>query len=325
MTKNKTKNINYLNFIYISLLITVILTIIILPKVAIQNFFQGLLLWATKVLPALLPFFILTKLLSYTTFVAIASKHLSPITNKLYNVGGVAGYVFFMSIISGYPVGAKITADLYNSKQITSSQAKTITAFTSTSGPLFIIGTVGIGFFRSSKIGFIILISHIISAILNGLLYRNKETTTTSNNLITPPPPDNTLSESMYSSIISIMLVGGFIAISYMLLGIITDLNLFNFLTGPLSKIGINKNISHAILSGFIEVTTGLNMLSCTNLSFKFSAIISSFLISFGGLSIHAQAYCYLRSFNLKYTHFLIQKITHAIISASVTFVILLF
>ena len=116
------------------------------------------------------------------------------------------------------------------------------------------------------------------------------------------------------------MLVGGFIAISYMLLGIITDLNLFNFLTGPLSKIGINKNISHAILSGFIEVTTGLNMLSCTNLSFKLSAIISSFLISFGGLSIHAQAYCYLKSFDLKYSHFLIQKITHAIISASVTF-----
>lgn len=324
MIKNKTKNINYLNFIYISLLITVILTIIILPKVAIQNFFQGLLLWATKVLPALLPFFILTKLLSYTTFVAIASKHLSPITNKLYNVGGVAGYIFFMSIISGYPVGAKITADLYNDNQITSGQAQSITSFTSTSGPLFILGTVGIGFFESSKLGVIVLISHIISAVINGIFYRNKEKKNIAN--YTPTiPPTNTLSESMYSSITSIMLVGGFIAISYMLLGIITDLNLFNFITEPLSKIGINKNISHAILSGFIEVTTGLNMLSCTNLSFKLSAIISSFLISFGGLSIHAQAYCYLRSFDLKYSHFLIQKITHAIISASVTFVILLF
>ena len=86
----------------------------------------------------------------------------------------------------------------------------------------------------------------------------------------------------------------------------------------------IKEDISNSILSGIIEVTTGLNLLSKTGISFKLSAIISSFLISFGGLSIHAQAYCYLKTFQLKYRHFLQQKITHAIISASVTFLILL-
>jgi sporulation integral membrane protein YlbJ len=323
MTKNKTKNLNYFNFIYISILIILIITIVILPEIAIQTFFQGLLLWATKVLPALLPFFILTKLLSYTAIVNSATKFLSPFTHRLYNVGGVAGYVFFMSIISGYPIGAKITADLYQNKQITSGQAKTISAFTSTSGPLFIIGTVAVGFFQNHKLGFIILISHILGAIINGLLYRNKENSNTHNYPI-QSPTQNILNDSMYSSIISIMLVGGFIAISYMILSIMLHLNLFSLPISIFSKFGIDKNITSSILSGIIEVTTGLNMLSKTGISFNLSAIISSFLISFGGLSIHAQAYCYLKSFNLKYSHFLKQKITHAIISASVTFIIIM-
>lgn len=322
MTKSKTKNSNYLNFIYITVLILLIIAVVILPQVAIQTVFQGIILWATKVLPALLPFFILTKLLSYTTFATNSSRFLSPITNKLYNVGGVAGYIFFMSIISGYPVGAKITADLYQNNQITSGQARTIAAFTSTSGPLFIIGTVGVGFFQSTQFGFIVLISHIIAAIINGLFYRNKEKSPTAN--FTTTPPQNILNDSMYSSIISITMVGGFIAISYMILSLISYLNIFSLPIRILSSLGINESLSNSVMTGLIEVTTGLNLLSKTKTNFKLSAIISSFLISFGGFSIHAQAYCYLKTFQLKYKDFLKQKITHAIISALVTFVILL-
>jgi nucleoside recognition membrane protein YjiH len=77
-----------------------------------------------------------------------------------------------MSVLSGYPVGAKLTADFYEKGLITKGQACRITTFTSTSGPLFIVGTVGIGMFHSAKLGIIILLSHFIGAILNGLIYR---------------------------------------------------------------------------------------------------------------------------------------------------------
>lgn len=324
MTKNKTKKTSILNITYIILLLLLMLVIVIIPNISILTFFQGISLWATKVLPALLPFFIITKLLSYTTFVTTVGRFLSPITKRLYGVGGVSGYIYFMSIISGYPVGAKLTSDLYQNGQITKEQAKTISSFTSTSGPLFILGTVGIGFFGSSKLGIIALVSHFISALINGLLYRNKDTEQ-SYKFTQLAPPDNFLSESVHSSIISIMLVGGFIAISYMILSIFNYLNLFSLPINILSKIGIQGDIANAILSGIIEVTTGLAHLSKTTISFNSACIISSFLLSFGGLSIHAQAYCYLKNFNLKYSHFLQQKITHAMLSASVTFLITLF
>lgn len=323
MTQPRSKN-QVFNYIYISFLLASIIIIVIIPRQAITTFGQGLNLWATKVLPSLLPFFILTKLLSFTTFINSAGKFLTPITKKLYGVGGVAGYVYFMSIVSGYPIGAKLTSDLYENKAITSSQAKTISAFTSTSGPLFILGTVGLGFFNSYKLGIIVLISHLISALLNGLLYRNKECKEISA-IIPTATSHNPLNDTMYNSIISIMLVGGFIAIFYMALNLLLELNILNPIITLLSNLGINNHISTALISGVIEVTTGLSILSQKAIDFKLATIISSILISFGGLSIHAQAYCYLKNFRLKYSHFLIQKATHAILSASVTLIILIF
>ncbi len=324
MTQNKLKNQVVINFIYISSLLLVIFFVAIIPELTIKTFLQGIILWATKILPALLPFFILTKLISYTSFTKTTGKFLSPITNKLYGVGGASGYIFLMSIISGYPVGAKLTADLYKNGYFTSRQAKTITSFTSTSGPLFIIGTVGIGFFESAQTGVIILISHFISALLNGLLYRNKDKSTMLNN-ITDTPPHNAIHESMSNSISSILVVGGFIALFYMIINLLNHLQVFYLPIKLFEIIGVDGCITQSVLSGMIEVTTGISILSKTRISSKLATIISSFLVSFGGFSIHAQAYCFLKDFNMKYSQFLIQKITHALISASVTFLIVLF
>ena len=132
-----------------TLKIAIIIIIASIPKVAIQTFSQGILIWATKILPALLPFFILTKLLSYTTFISTIGKFLSPITKKLYGVGGVSGYIYLMSILSGYPIGAKIIADLYQKKQINENEAKKMIIFCTTSGPIFVIGTVGTLMFKN--------------------------------------------------------------------------------------------------------------------------------------------------------------------------------
>jgi len=323
MIKNQTKKNRILDISYIIIILFFVILLIVIPENSIQHFAQGIVIWATKILPALLPFFILTKLLSYTTFTSTVGKFLSPITQKLYGVGGVSGYVYIMSILSGYPVGAKLTADLYKSNNITKRQAYTISSFTSTSGPLFIIGTVGIGFFGSYRIGLIVLISHFVSALLNGLLYRNKEEFNSIHNL-SQASRKNILNDSMTESIQSIMVVGGFIALFYMGLQLLLTINAFSLPVIMLEKLGINSNLTTAVTSGIIEVTSGALALSQCALNQNTICILLSFLISFGGLSIHAQAYCFLKEFGMRYSKFLLQKITHAIISASVTFVIIL-
>ena len=323
MTKNPTKKINIFKITYVCLLCICIVTIVIMPKTASNSFFEGVRIWATSVLPALLPFFILTKLLSYSDFLGTLSKSLTPVTQKLYGVGGLSGYIYLMSIISGYPVGAKLTSDLYKSGNISKSEAHTITSFASTSGPLFIIGTVATNMFGNVSIGIIILISHIFGAMLNGLLYRNKKDITHIQSF-NSSKPQNILNETMSSSIMSIMAVGGFIALFYMLLSILNTLKIFSPICNLLEIIGVDSSISTSIICGIIEVTSGAIMLGQTGLSFKMLTILGTILISFGGLSIHAQAFTYLKDFDMSYKKFFLIKLTHAIISGLISWLLVL-
>lgn len=313
MTKIQIKKTKLFNLFYVVFLILAIIFLVIMPNLAMTSFFKGLQIWATKVLPALLPFFVLTKLLSYTNFLSTFGRFLNPITSKIYGVGGNAGYVYLLSVISGYPVGAKLTSDLYTSKQISKGQAITISSFASTSGPLFILGTVAIGMFGSIKIGVIIMISHILGALINGLFYKCKDTQNVG--CLSQPNIPNPLGESMSSSISSILSVGGFIAIFYMLLQLLIALNIFSPIASLLELVKVPSNLTTAILSGIIEVTTGCLMLSSIPLSNAVLATIATFLISFGGLSIHAQAFTFLKSFQMPYKLFFLQKLTQAIFS----------
>jgi len=316
-------NQKFLVNLYIFIILSIIFLMVIKPDIAIQSFWQGVVIWAKNVMPALLPFFILSKLLTYTPLLKFLGKKFAPITHKLYGVGGVSGYIYIMSIISGYPVGAKLTSDLYLNGTISSGQAQTISSFVSTSGPLFIIGTVAVGFFNSPIMGAIIIISHFLSAIINGFIYRQKNPNDMA--FLLNHHSQNIIADTVKSSIESILLIGGFIALSYMILEVLIAIKAFAFLTYPLFLLGIPKDTTLAIISGIIEVTTGTMMLSKLSLSFKTLTLIVSFLVSFGGLCIHAQAYTFLKSFKMPYFKFLLQKSTHAILSTIITFIILLF
>lgn len=103
---------------------------------------EGLTLWVTSVVPALLPFFIACELLSHTTIVDFLGKYLSKIMRPLFNVPGEGAFPFIMGIISGYPVGAKIVTNFRKEGICTKEECERLLTFTNNSGPLFIIGTV---------------------------------------------------------------------------------------------------------------------------------------------------------------------------------------
>ena len=84
------------NFIIISLKKNIIPTIFCIFTVCLVIFSksnlvaakEGLFLWANNVVPALLPFFIATELLSYTNVVNILGKLLKPIMEPVFHIPG---------------------------------------------------------------------------------------------------------------------------------------------------------------------------------------------------------------------------------------------
>ena len=174
-------------------LIIMCIIIMINPTIYAKSCLNAISVWGLNVLPLLFPFFILTRLIINLN---------QPKTNildkyfcKVYRVPKGSFNTYFLSILSGYPVGAKLVSSMYHNKQISKTDAYKLLSFCSVSGPMFILGTVGISFLKSYKAGIIILISNIIASLLNGLIYRKKVDSSFQNSAIQENKNSNILTD----------------------------------------------------------------------------------------------------------------------------------
>ena len=279
---------------------------ILSPAKYVSATFDGISAWALNVLPSVLPFMFFTKILSSFGNTDTLSAPFCKPCRFLFNTSPQSVYAFLMAIISGYPVGAKITSDFYMQGEISKEDAYKMTSFCSTSGPMFIVGAVGTMMLKSTTAGYIILLSHILGAILNGILYRKikvKDDGQASSN-VTPQKSD--LSSIVVDSALSILSVGVIIAIFFV---VITALSpLFSILPSPFSQ----------VFSGLIEITRGcIDASKLANL--KLATAICSFVIGFGGFSTILQSMTFLGKIKMPTGLFILQKFTHGIFSLLIT------
>ena len=228
----------------------------------------GILLWANSVVPALLP------------------------------------YAFVMGIISGYPIGAKIVTKFRQDGLCTKAEAERLLAFTNNSGPLFIIGTVGVTLFGNTEIGILLFITHLISCILVGFFFRfwkyqdkenihsYKETSTSHN--VTFSNLGEVLSNSILNAIHTIIVIGGFVVLFSVILSILNQCQFFTILTSfftPFCNMfGMSNGFVTPIASGILELTNGLSLVcAIPQKAISTNIILSAFLLGFGGFSVLLQ------------------------------------
>lgn len=241
--------------------------------------------------------------------------------SKVYHTPAPSFLVFLLSTLSGYPMGAKLICSIYDDGAITRDEASRMLSFCSVSGPMFIIGTVGVGFLHSYIAGLIILIANIIASLINGLLYRGKPITTKTPTYI-PPKKDDILSNSVYDSLISILMVGAYIVLSFLIIDILKNFHIISGLSYAISSVlHVNNSqpIVEGVLTGMIEMTRGILSLGRLDCPLNIKTIISSGLIGFGGVSVMLQSASFLNKLHLPARKMLIQKFTQAIISILIT------
>ncbi len=319
--KQSKRNYIKLNYLFPIFTLIVILIIALNPQKYSIVAFNGIEVWAKVLVPALFPFFVLTKLFSATNFLDDFTLIFKKPVKKLYNCPPCSSYIFFMSIITGYPVGAKLVSEFYNSGNLTKSEAIRTMSFCANSGPMFILGSVAIGMFSSPRMGYIMLISHIIGSLINGFLYRNIRLSDEPKNKANVVKPSITFSESITSSISSILLIGGVICFTFVLIEVIISSPIFTFIVHMLGKLGINEKILTAILCGIGEITKGCLMFSSIAINPTLTTTLCTFLISFGGVSTMLQAMAFTKDIVPTKT-FILQKITHAFCASVVCLMI---
>ena len=323
--------------------ITIVIFLILLVSFSESSFksaHTGFMLWANNVLPALLPFFICIELIKATNFMEALGKLLEPIMKPIFKVPGCGAFAIVMGMSSGYPVGAKIVSDLRENNSCTKTEGERLLAFTNTSGPLFIIGSVGVGMFGDSKIGLLLLLTHFIASILVGILFRfhnAKNEEIIRNNYISKNKKafkismlGELMSNAIKNSITTLLLICGYMIFFSVLTNILSNTNISFYLSKTieyfLSILGFTAEMSLPIINGIMEVTGGISELSLLkNVDYIELLPCVAFILGFGGFSVCMQVNSIISNTDLSIKPYILGKSLQGIISSILTFLIIKF
>lgn len=279
----KLKRFVRLKYVYILLFSAFIILSVVHSQTVLKGALNIILLWAKAVLPALLPFFIASQALLLLGCAPAMGRLLGPFM-KLLGMPAAGGYAFAMSLLCGYPTGARMCGELYNQKYLSLDQLKPLTALCHSSGPVFITGSVAAAILNRPELGLPLLIIHYLACLLTGSLYGMAARP--GENVFHPEMPGSSsigavLQQSILSSIKAILAVCG-----YMLL--------FGVITALADDFGLLKGFWGGMIAGALEMTNGISRLSALGLPIESLLPMCSFLISFSGLSICLQALAFL-------------------------------
>lgn len=321
-------------YFFTVLFLTFTLSLILFSASNLQAAQNGLKLWANSVLPTLFPFFIATELLCKTNFTQILGKFLNKFMKPVFNVPGESAIAVIMGIISGYPVGAKVVCNLYEHKICSKSEAERLIAFTNNSGPIFILGSVGVALLGNAELGKILLISHITSSLLVGLIFRFwkkdqldltfRNYHSESKELIRVSNLGEILGDAIKKSIATVLSIGGFVVLFSVIISILSSLEILTGIAHFLTNFGLPYDITLSILTGMIEMTNGLQTASVCYNSLPVPCILTcSFLLGFGGFSVLLQVFSIIAKSKISIKPYFYGKILQGVLSVIITYILI--
>lgn len=286
--------------------------LVVKPDYFLQSASKGLLLFATSVLPAIFPFFFCSTLLTALgASAAVSSMGAKPV-RVLFNAAPEGAYVLLLSLLSGYPIGAATISELYKKGIIDTEQAKRISSFTSTSGPVFMLGTMGTAVFHDVTYGVLIMAAHYLGAFVTGLIFRGRRKDEGKVMRLAVADTDDAVRQSISSSTLAMLAVGGYVVIGNMLIDAIALTGLPDLMLSTLSPVTANTLLS--VIYGAVEVTRGSMQAAAIPLPFL-SVATATAAVSFGGLSVILQSHTFLSVCNIKFSSLLARKSVQSLTS----------
>lgn len=305
--------------IYISCF-CIFIVLILNTNICIVAAKEGLNLWINVVFPSLFPFFIASSLLISCGAASAFGYILSPIMRIMFKASGESGYIMATSMLSGYPMGARLCAQMHTQGYINTDQVEHFLSFVNTSGPSFIIGAVATGMLKNAQLGIYIAFSHYLASILTGILFSVKRNRINPGKNI-PAPPDTPpigqmISEAVNGAMQTQLVIGGFIILFSIIINLLLKLNILGSIASAFTFLGMkDTQLLTGALAGVFEITNSCNILAKGDADLNMLLPILSAVISFSGLSILMQSYTLLSQTGIRFKALLFPKIIHASLS----------
>ncbi|XMB28957.1 sporulation integral membrane protein YlbJ [Paenibacillus sp. BR2-3] len=323
------------------------------PEASLAAAVRGLAVWWDVLFPSLFPFFVISELLLGFGVVHLFGGLLDPFMRPLFRIPGSGGFVAAMGYVSGYPVGARLTAKLREQNLVSRIEGERLVAFTTSSDPIFLLGAVSVGFFHDASLGLILALSHYGGGLIVGLLmsFHGRKEDAEAYSHSSPPPESigqsiglriqtsfssmaearrkdgrslgELLRGAVQTSLQLIIVVGGLVVFFNVLMELLARAGIMSSLfslTGTLlSFIGCPPELAQALVNGLFEVTLGARSAggAGASLPLHFKVAAAAFILSWGGLSVHAQIASILNGTGLRYLPFMAARALHAVLAAA--------
>lgn len=276
---------NYKNRLILVTLILMLIFYLFNSQYILNNIIDYSKLFLTKLFPVSFIFFTISSLLVDFGIIAFLDNFLHIKSTKLY--------VFTISMISGFPSGAKYTRDLYNKGFISCSDANKLMMFSHFPNPLFIISSLTLVIpnrIITRNILLSIIISNFIIMLfckIDGNKYNDSNFKNTNFSL--------SLATGIKSAFEVLCIIYGTSLFFYLISCII--LNTFSF-----------SHIYYVLICGIFDLTKGIFSVSLLDSNYLRGIFVLLF-ICFGSLSIHLQIKSILSDTPINYKYFIFGRI----------------
>lgn len=276
------------------------------PKAVFEGAESGLLLWFQVVFPTLFPFMLVSGLMLSGGGLVVISRIFGRLFSTLFATSPNGSFAVIAGFLCGYPMGAKVSADLVRSGRISRDEGAYLLSFCNNTSPIFVMNFIVWKTFDREELMIPTLLILIGVPAFLSLFFRRfylkgrKKFSDLSdkkkNNvkLLNFEMLDSCLADSFES----IVKVGLYIIFFSILIA----------LPGKLSA-------GHPLLAGILpalEMTNGILMIhkAAPDLTVSYPLILG--LTSFGGFCSAAQTKCMLKAASLPILPYIIQKLTAA-------------
>lgn len=277
---------------------TVCMLIIIYSDGCSNGALKGIEMCLKVLVPSLFPFMAVSSFIVKSGLAFQLGKPFGKLTKLIFGLNGSFAPIILLSIIGGYPVGAKGVSALVDISAVSKSEAKKALMFCVCAGPGFIVSFVGASIYQNKTVGLIILASQIISVFVLGILINIfcKDNYSYNELSYKPVPFSNALVEATLDSTKGIVSICAFVI-------------LFSAFAGIIESI-FNSEIKSYIFC-LLEVCNAVTTLTQLELV--------AFSIGFGGLCVHFQIFSAVKNIEFNKVIFFLIRIIQGFITALLT------
>ncbi len=300
------------------------LALILWPEQTMGAMRDGIKLCGNVILPSLFPFFVLSSLVVELGMSRYLGRLLEPVMVPLFRVNGSCAAALAMGFVGGYPVGARTAIELYENGQCSRTEAERMLAFCNNSGPAFILGVVGAGVFGSGAAGLLLYLAHLLASLGVGVLFRFYKPGEGPQTRGRPGVQFQTSSfpraftHSVTGALQSTLNICAFILFFTVFLRILAHAGILGglarLLAALLAPLGMNQTWAERLLTGLVELSSGVSSLTDGALSGRLS--MAAFMLGWAGVSVHCQVLAFLGDSGLSMRTYVLGKLLHGAVSA---------